>query len=651
MNITNPIVTRKPWLSGIWLLPLLSALVGGWVLYQSMIEKGLEVTIIFNDAAGIREGKTPIIYKGVRIGVVKEIHISKNLQQVTVIAEIQRAAKEALRATTGFWLVKPTVSLTEITGLETIVSGNYIRMNPGAGKAQRQFIALEKAPILQDDSKGLYIDIFADYLGSVARGSDIYYREIPVGEVLDYALLAVEDKVKINVRIEERYTHLVKKSSRFWNASGLSVKVGLSDFSVHTESLAALISGGIAFYTPALGIVELAENGDHFQLYDDFEMAEVEVAEKEKSGSQFIKIIADELGSLTIGSHVYFKKIPVGEVINYALSPKNNILITLEIKKKYLHLISRKTRFWRNSGIKIKAGLSGVKVDMASVQALLNGGISFTNVEGQRTYSVYKKRRLYPLYQDADLAKEQVKKIQIEFDLAQGINEGTELKYLGIKVGEVVQVKLAADNKSIIARAKLFDSAVNFARQGAKFWLVSAQIGLFKSKHLGTLIKGNYIEIEPGSGKKSRYFKGQLFLPEIKEGLQITLKSSKLGSIKVGNPVLYRQIKVGEVRGYQLSDNAQQVLLDIYIAKKYAVLVQDNSKFWNVSGLKVDLGLFSGVEIRADSLESIVVGGIAFATPTAEAGKRVVNHQLFNLHEDYENKWLDWSPAINLRTQ
>jgi paraquat-inducible protein B len=249
-----------------------------------------------------------------------------------------------------------------------------------------------------------------------------------------------------------------------------------------------------------------------------------------------------------------------------------------------------------------------------------------------------------------DLAKEHVKNIQISFDLAQGINEGTALKYLGIKVGEVTRVSLAKDNKSIIAHAKLFDSATNFARKGAKFWLVSAEIGLFKSKHLDTLIKGNYIEIEPGSGNKISLFKGQLYLPEIKTGLHIVLKSLKLGSIKVGNPILYRQVKVGEVRGYRLSDNAQQVLIDIYIAQKYADLVHDNSKFWNVSGLKVDLGLFSGVEIRADSLESIVVGGIAFATPTSAPEKQSINHQVFNLHEGYQQRWLDWSPQIDLIT-
>lgn len=884
MNITNPIVTRKPWLSGIWLLPLLSALVGGWVLYQSMIEKGLEVTIIFNDAAGIREGKTPIIYKGVRIGVVKEIHISKNLQQVTVIAEIQRAAKEALRATTGFWLVKPTVSLTEITGLETIVSGNYIRMNPGAGKAQRQFIALEKAPILQDDSKGLYIDIFADYLGSVARGSDIYYREIPVGEVLDYELAETQNGVIIKVRVDQRYAHLVKKSSRFWNASGLSIKAGLSGLSIHTKSLAALIAGGIAFYTPDIGSEDIVSDNTRFKLYSDFDSAKVGIAAKitfesaigleegiteikydafkigivkklsykktgksviaevmfdpraaellkagtkfwldkpklsltdfsglrsllqgnhikmqigngpavtefvalarppimlagdkgthlvlkadtlgsieyaspvlykkiqvgqvhdfkldrkgeyvlvdiyiteryahlvsqnsrfwnvsgmqvslgttgvdiqtgtvgtmlnggiefftpdfkhnkikngavyrlysnynaasdnglisykQQDGTQLISISTDELGSLAIGSKIYYKKIPVGKILHYTLNDTADaIILTASINSKYQGLLESNTRFWRNSGVNIKADLSGLDIDMASVHSLLNGGISFANINSPSA-GKQSKKGMYSLYKNEQQALQKVEEIQIKFALAKGIGKGSAIKYLGIQVGKVTRVELAENNQTIIAYAQLEGSAAEFARQGTKFWLVSAKLGLFSNKNLDTLIKGNYLEIEPGRGNKQTTFTAELIQPEIKQGLHLVLKTPRLGSIKVGNTVSYRQIVVGEVRNVHLSSNAQHVLIDIYIASQYAALIKNNTKFWHASGVQMDFGLFSGAEVRTESLENIVLGGIAFATPT-ENGSAVEAGQVFDLNAEYQQEWLDWMPEIAL---
>ncbi|MCK5356746.1 MAG: MCE family protein, partial [Methyloprofundus sp.] len=486
MHTPSPVITRKPWLSGIWLLPLLSALIGGWVLYQSMIEKGLEISILFDDAAGIREGKTPIIYKGVRIGVVREVHISKNLQQVKVIAEIQRAAKEGLRKTTGFWLVKPTVSLTEITGLETIVSGNYIRMNPGEGEAQREFIALEKPPILEDYTQGLYIDIFADHLGSVSRGAKIYFREIPVGEVLDYELSETQNGVIIKGRIEQRYAHLVKKSSRFWNASGLSIKAGLSGFSMHTESLAALIAGGIAFYTPDTEKAEMVANGTQFQLHRDFDSAKVGIA------------------------------------------------------------------------------------------------------------------------------------VKISFESAIGLEEGvTEVKYDAFKIGIVKKLSYKKTGKNVIAEVMFDPRASTLLKTGTKFWLDKPQLSLTDFSGLKSLLQGNHIKMQLGEGEDSRDFvalsKPPLVLAGDK-GMHLLLKAESLGSIEYASPVLYKKIQVGQVHDFKLDKKGEYVLIDVYISERYAHLVANNSRFWNASGVHVNLDT-SGLDVQTGTLNTILTGGIEFITP------------------------------------
>jgi len=886
MNTAKPIIMKKHWLSGIWLLPLVAALVGGWMLYQNMLEKGVEISIIFNDAAGIKEGKTQIIYKGVRVGLVKTVHISPNLQQVKVMAEIQRSAEMALKTTAKFWLVKPKVSITEITGLDTIVSGNYIAFLPGKGRLQSEFVASDKPPILENDPQGLYINIVADHLGSISRGAKIYFREIPVGEVLDYELADSQKGVIIKARIDERYTYLIKKSSRFWNASGLSIKAGLSGFSIQTESLAALLAGGIAFYTPDTASIDTIKNGEQFKLYSDFDSAKVgilvkisfetavgleegvtevkydafkigivkklsytkrgkrviadvifdpraaellktetqfwldkpklsltdfsglssllqgnhikmqagsgedkrdfvalskppimsagdkslhlilkadnlgaleyaspvlykkvqvgqvhdfrldkqgeyvlidiyimeryvhlvseyshfwnssgvdvslgtqglaiktgtmssmlkggiafmtpkksskkihnhtlyplysrfseakeagEMGYKLAKGEQQVRLITHELGSIEIGSHVYFKKIPVGKVVHYALSDKGEtIIITLSIQKKYKHLLGANTHFWRNSGLKIKAGLSGVSVDMASINSLLNGGISFVNIKTE-TVNAKEKTDLAPyrLYDDKNQATETATQIKIHIELAKGIAVGTAIKYLGMDVGEVTHVELSPDNKFIIASAKLVGSAAKFARQGTQFWLISARLGLFKNKNLETLIKGNYLEIEPGIGAKQLEFTAKLETPEIKHGLHLVLKASRLGSISKGNPVYYRQMTVGEVHGFRLANNATHVLIDIYIAPQYVTLVKTNTRFWNASGVKMDFGLFSGAEVRTESVESIVSGGISFATPE-ESTINAINGQIFELNTDFDVDWLKWKPEIAL---
>ncbi|MCK5355605.1 MAG: MCE family protein, partial [Methyloprofundus sp.] len=170
----------------------------------------------------------------------------------------------------------------------------------------------------------------------------------------------------------------------------------------------------------------------------------------------------------------------------------------------------------------------------------------------------------------------------------------------------------------------------------------------FKNKHLDTIIKGNYLEIEPGHGARQSEFIGELNQPEIRQGLHIILKSPNLGSIKVGNTVSYRQIPVGEVSGFKLAKNAQSVLIDIVIAQKYAALIKNNTKFWHASGVQMDFGLFSGAQVRTESLEHIVLGGIAFATPDHEDTARAYHNQVFELYANVESEWLEWRPVIVL---
>ncbi|TXK93422.1 hypothetical protein BMR07_09060 [Methylococcaceae bacterium CS1] len=193
----------------------------------------------------------------------------------------------------------------------------------------------------------------------------------------------------------------------------------------------------------------------------------------------------------------------MGEIVDYRLNTKNDtIIISAAIKDKYQHLVKSNSRFWRNSGLKIKAGLSGVDVNMAPVHSLLNGGISFANIVPSAEQAKHDSV-LYNLYVDQQQALMKVVQIQIKFALAKGVTAGTAINYLGIQVVEVTRVELSENNQAIIAHAKLWNSATEFARQGSQFWLVSAKVGLFKSEHLDTLIKGNYLQIEPGQGQKT----------------------------------------------------------------------------------------------------------------------------------------------------
>ena len=164
---------------------------------------------------------------------------------------------------------------------------------------------------------------------------------------------------------------------------------------------------------------------------------------------------------------------------------------------------------------------------------------------------------------------------------------------------------------------------------------------------------GSYISILPGSGPAKRRFVAQSGPPiepaEKLAGLQLTLQTKNLGSLKIDSPVYYRQIQVGRVTSFRLSETYESVLIFINIEEPYVPLIRENTRFWKASGARISGGLFSGLSISTESMEALLTGGIALATPErAEMGKEVVDYHLFTLHNQAEEEWRDWQPSITL---
>lgn len=206
----------------------------------------MDIQVRFLSGEGIVANKTEVIYKGMSVGKVKTLVLDAKGSNTGVIAtiEMRKEAEPHLTAGTRFWLVKPSVSLAGITGLETLVSGNYIAVSPGEGEKTKRFTALSEAPPLSDSEPGLHLTLKADRLGSLNRDSPIFYKQIQVGRVKSYRLSEDQDTVEIKVFIEPVYANLVRKHTRFWNASGISIDADLSGVKVRSESLASIVAGG-----------------------------------------------------------------------------------------------------------------------------------------------------------------------------------------------------------------------------------------------------------------------------------------------------------------------------------------------------------------------------------------------------------------------
>ena len=239
--------------------------------------------------------------------------------------------------------------------------------------------------------------------------------------------------------------------------------------------------------------------------------------------------------------------------------------------------------------------------------------------------------------------------ITIYFQNVDGLQEKNSLvQYRGKQIGEVETVRLTRDLQRVAVRAKLDSAAADIAREGSVFWIVRPELKPGSVSGLGTLVSGNYINVEPGTGARTNQFTGAEKEPiEPIPALEIVVLVPKLGSLQPRSPVFYRDVQVGEVVACRLSDDAREVIIHVRIDEEYAPLVRMNSKFWNAGGIHIHLGLFSGASISAESAQTLISGGIAFATPP-DYQAAATNGTEFILNDKSEEDWEKWSPAIPL---
>jgi paraquat-inducible protein B len=256
---------RPGWM--LWLIPLGAAALCVWFIYRDFVAAGPLITVYFQNVEGLEEGNTAVQYRGAQIGEVKSISLADGGQRVKVTARLTGPAKRLARVGSVFWIVRPEVKVGAISGLRTIVSGEYITVQPGQGAPTNVFVAVEQPPPAEEPG-ALLISIRAPALESLQDYSPIFYRGIQVGEVLGYQLADDARAVMVRARVRSEYAPLVRLNSKFWNAGGISVHLGLfKGAEISAQSAQTLLSGGIEFATPPEQ-GEAAANGAVFELYE-----------------------------------------------------------------------------------------------------------------------------------------------------------------------------------------------------------------------------------------------------------------------------------------------------------------------------------------------------------------------------------------------
>ena len=873
--VYKPKIEQTKAISFIWLLPLIILGILGWIAYESYMQKGTNITVIFKSAEGLKEGVTPLEYKGLQLGKVTSIGMHEDLKSVKVNILVKKeASKYVASESSQFWIKKPTVSLTKVSGLSTIISGHKIELSPSFkteeeylnGLEKLSFTGLDTQPNDEYEDDGYYISLIANDKDNVEVGTPIFYNRFQIGEII--AKEFVYEKVYFTAYIYDKFNYLVNKSSKFVINEALKVNYGASGLNIEIGSLYSALVGGITVVTPnkeeakitkeeahllyakkddlknkeyfhinfpeANGIEEntpiifrgieigkivevtlkkeflnskafvyeeykyLLTNKTKFFIEEpvvsldgvknlgniikgnfvsldykkgDFKNSFIAINKKDLNSinnSIKIELLSENLNSISDKSKVYYKNIEIGRVENYALtSDLKNVKITISIDEKYKDLINDHNLFYDMSSKLIELKNTNLNINYSGIDPLLNGAIgilaeksenfkltkkdfklhsSYKDVEKlKRVYNLgfiieadfnndftlkpdmaimYKnqeigfvkdvkfddkkskvnlfiynefkkyitnKSRFYKknvvdfkaslsgvlfevdnfsslidgsieldtssniafektqIFTSQDEMKNSTNSITIVFDDVEGLQENfSQLTYKGVNVGKVTKVSLDK-NQKVEVKAILYDDYASFSKEGTIYYLKKPRISLQEIANAGsTVMAVNIGVIKSISSNIQTKFDGLEDQPSVDKshfGMVFKVEDSTASSVNVDAPVYYKNVQIGKISKIDLSNDGSKVVIDCLIFDKYTKFVRKNSEFYDISGFEMKFSIFSGSKVESNTFTSLLKGGLVVVTPY-EYEEIASSDDKFTLVKTLREDWKSISPSI-----
>ncbi|EPI2106483.1 intermembrane transport protein PqiB [Providencia rettgeri] len=302
----------KSW-SPVWVIPIVTLLLGAWVLFYHFSNQGPEVTLITYNAEGIEAGKTKIKSRSVDIGVVESVTLDDNFSRVIIKARLNNKMKELLRTDSAFWIVKPTIGRDGVTGLGTLLSGAYIELQPGlAAKEHFEFTLLDTPPLASPDAKGIRVVLVSDKAGQLNPGDPVLFRGYRVGSVETSNFDMDKRDMRYQLFINAPYDKLISSNVRFWKDSGIAFDMSSQGVHVEMGSIATLLTGGVSFDVPTGWVpgANVKENTE-FQLFDNQSSIQNSLYTQYQD---FVLFFSDSVRGLQPGAPVEFRGIRLGTV-------------------------------------------------------------------------------------------------------------------------------------------------------------------------------------------------------------------------------------------------------------------------------------------------------------------------------------------------
>jgi paraquat-inducible protein B len=311
-------ISKSRKISGVWFIPLLALVLGISMVVNNWMHEGPEIEIAFLTANGLEQGKTKVKYRDVDMGLVQEVRLNDNFDGVIATLKLDRQAIPLLREDTRFWVVTARVGVDNISGLDTLLSGAYIQMAPGEGKAgKRDFVALEQPPQTPAGAPGLRLRLTSDRASSVGAGDVVLYKGYKVGRVESMRFDPTDRRVHYEIFIDAPYHELVTSGVRFWDASGVAVSADASGFKVETGAMDTILFGGVSFGVPeGAGAGEAVEQQTVFQLYRSYDEM---LQNPFTHGTYYVVSFKQSVKGLLPGAPVEFRGIQIGKVVKIML--------------------------------------------------------------------------------------------------------------------------------------------------------------------------------------------------------------------------------------------------------------------------------------------------------------------------------------------